>query len=386
MADNLTDTIAILERLVGFQTISGRPTHAIVGYVKDYLERLGVEVTLSYDADGERANVFATVGPQVDGGVVLSGHTDVVPVDGQDWSSDPFTLTRRGDRLFGRGAVDMKGFLACVLGAVPMFQAAGLSKPVHIAFSYDEETGGFGMPPLLDSMATKPYRPAVVIVGEPTDMNIITGHKGGLEMRTEITGFEVHSCDPTRGVSAIAAAGKLLTRIEELAARQAANPVPGSPFTPPYGTFNVGIIEGGAARNATAGWCNMDWEYRPMPGEDGTAIIAEVEAYADTLRDQMRTIHPKADIRVITEINVPPLDDALAGPAAAFVSEITGQNSRDVVSFGTDAGYFTDRGYSTVVFGPGSITRAHAPDEYIELGELRQGLDFLSAMATKLSA
>lgn len=385
MTDKLTQTAGILECLVGFETISGRPTHGIVGYVKDYLEGLGVAVTLSHDQAGERANVFATIGPEVDGGVVLSGHTDVVPVDGQDWSSDPFTLTRRGDRLFGRGAVDMKGFLACVLGSVPDFQAADLRKPVHIAFSYDEETGGFGMPPLLDSMSAKPYRPGIVIVGEPTDMNIITGHKGGLEMRTEITGFEVHSCDPTRGVSAISAAARLIAKIEELGVRQADNPVAGSPFTPPYGTFNVGIIEGGAARNATAGWCNFDWEYRPMPGEDGKAVIAEIETFAAELSSAMKAVNPRADIKVITEVSVPPLDDALAGPAAGFVSEITGRNSRGVVSFGTDAGYFTDRGFSTVVFGPGSISRAHAPDEYIELAELWQGLDFLAAVARKLA-
>ncbi len=386
VADTLTSAVEILERLVGCESVSGRPNHEIVGYISDWLRTQGVEVTISRDADGERANVFATIGPPVDGGVVLNGHTDVVPVEGQNWSSDPFQLTRKGDRFYGRGSVDMKGFLACVMASVPVFQAARLTRPVHIAFTYDEEIGGIGMPVLLEQMGTLSYRPSIVIVGEPTDMNIVTGHKGGDEMRTEITGFEVHSCDPTRGVSAISVAGKLIAKIEEIGARLAAAPYPGSPFEPPYATFNIGTIEGGAARNATAGWCNFDWEFRGMPGEDSRVIIAEIETYAaEQLLPAMKAVHENAAINIITEVAVPSLDDRNAGPAAAFVSEITGQNSRNVVSFGTDAGYFSDAGLSTVVFGPGTIKRAHGADEFIEERELVQGLDFLRAVARKLS-
>ena len=382
----LNDALDILERLVGCDSVSGKPTHEIVGYIKSFLEGHGLDVTLSYDEAGERANVFATIGPEIDGGVVLNGHTDVVPVEGQSWTTDPFTLTRKGDNLYGRGSVDMKGFPACVMSAVPTFQAANLARPVHIAFSYDEETGGFGMPVLLKSMAGKAFRPEVIIVGEPTEMNIVTGHKGGDEMRTEITGFEVHSCNPLRGVSAISAAMKLISRIEDIGARIAANPAEGSPYDPPYGTFNVGIIEGGAARNATAGWCNFDWEYRPMPGEDGSKVIAEIEAYAnDVLLPPMQAVNLAADIRIITEVSVPGLDDRNAEKAARFVAEVTGRNSRGVVSFGTDAGYFSDAGFSTVVCGPGTISRAHAPDEYITMGELAQGVEFMENIARKLS-
>ena len=386
MTETLNSAVEILENLVGFESISGRPNHGIVTYIADWLRAQGLEVIISRDADGERANVFATIGPAVDGGVLLNGHTDVVPVEGQNWASDPFVLTRKGDRLYGRGSVDMKGFLACVMASVPVFQAAGLTRPIHIAFTYDEETGGFGMPVLLDSMATLPYRPSVVIVGEPTEMNIVTGHKGGDEMRTEITGFEVHSCDPTRGVSAISVASRLIAKIEEVGARLAADPAPNSPYYPPYGTFNIGTIEGGAARNATAGWCNFDWEFRPMPGQDGSAIIAEIEEYAAReLLPAMKAINEDAGINIITEVSVPSLDDRNAARAAAFVSDITGQNSQSVVSFGTDAGYFSDAGLSTVVFGPGTIKRAHGPDEFIEMQELAQGLDFLRAVAGKLS-
>lgn len=387
MTDPLNSTIGILERLVSFESLSGRPTHGIVEFIQDYLASQGVGAVLSYDDAGERANIYATIGPEADGGVLLNGHTDVVPADGQPWSTPPFELTRRDGRLYGRGAVDMKGFLACVLGSVPRFKAASLSMPIHIAFSYDEEIGGLGMPVLLDSMAKNAARPEIVIVGEPTELKIVTGHKGGFEMRTEITGHEVHSCDPRAGVSAISAAMKLIAKIEEIGRRRAASPIPGSPFQPPYPTFNVGIIEGGAARNATAGWCNFDWEYRQMPGEDGRATIAEIEAYAaEVLLPEMRAVNPRADIRIITEAPVPGLDDRNAARAAAFVSEITGLNSQGVVSFGTDAGYFSDQGFSTVVFGPGSISRAHGPDEYIEIAELAQGLDFLQKMTERLSA
>lgn len=386
MSDALENAVEILERLVSFESISGRSTHGIVGYVQEYLSSHGIEATLSYDDARERANVFATIGPQIDGGVVLNGHIDVVPVEGQQWSSDPFTLTRKGDRLFGRGSVDMKGFLACVLASVPKFKAANLKTPIHIAFSYDEETGGYGMPVLLNSMAMNPYRPEVVIVGEPTQMQIVTGHKGGYEMRTEITGFATHSCDPTKGVNAISAAAKLIAKIEEIGEQRATNPAPNSPYTPPYPTFNVGTIEGGAARNATAGWCYFNWEYRQMPGENGATTIAEIEAYANNeLLPAMKAVNSSADIQFITEVAVPALDDRNAEQAAAFVSAVTGLNSRGVVSFGTDGGYFSDADYSTVIFGPGNIDRAHQADEYIEMDELAQGLDFLGKVAMRLS-
>ena len=386
MTDSVNQTIEILENLVSFESVSERPTHGIIGYIKDYLAGHGIEATLSFDEAGEKANIFATIGPKIDGGIVLSGHTDVVPVEGQNWETDPFKLTRKGNRLHGRGSVDMKGFLACVLGSVPLFKACDLAKPIHIAFSYDEEVGGFGMPVLLEAMAGETFRPEIVIVGEPTEMKLITGHKGGYEMRTEISGFEVHSSNPGKGVNAIFAATKLISKIEEIGARLAAEPYPNSPFEPPYCTFNVGIIEGGAACNATAGWCNFDWEFRPMPGEDGSKYVDELRAYAASeLLPAMKAVSDEADINIIVKAPVPALDDTNAALAAAFVSEITGLNSQDVVSFGTDGGYFSDAGFSTVVFGPGSITRAHQPNEYIEVSELEQGLAFLEKVAKRIS-
>lgn len=384
MSETLNEAIDVLERLVSFPTISARPNHDITGYIQDYLAGHSVESTLSYEVSGERANLFATIGPNVDGGVILNGHMDVVPVEGQTWRTDPFALTRDGDRLYGRGSVDMKGFLACVLASVPIFKAANLSRPIHIAFSFDEEIGGYGMPILLDWMADHAPRPDVVIVGEPTEMKIITGHKGGYEMRAEVTGAAVHSSNPAEGVNAIIYAMRLIAKIEDMGRTRAAAPIPGSPFRPPYSTFNVGAIEGGAARNVTAGWCNFDWEYRPLPGEDGAAVIAEAKDYAATLTAEMQEIGPETGVRIITEVAVPALDDRNAAKAVALIADITGLNSRDVVSFGTDAGYFSDAGLSVAVFGPGSIDRAHKPDEYITLGEIAEGLKFLEKLGAHL--
>jgi acetylornithine deacetylase len=386
MSKTLDNAIDILTHLVSFESVSGRPTHDVITYIQNYLADHNVASTLSYDEQQVRANLFATIGPEIDGGLVLNGHTDVVPVEGQTWRSNPFKLTRVDNKLYGRGSVDMKGFLACVLASVPVFKTTTLKKPIHIAFSYDEEIGGLGMPVLIKNMAGLEYKPDMVIVGEPTDMQLITGHKGGYEMRTEITGFATHSSNPTQGVNAISAAVSLITKIEDIAKRYAAAPYSASNFNPPYCTFNVGTIEGGTARNATAGWCHFNWEFRPMPDDDGDAIITEIKNYATTqLLPDMQALYPESDIKIITEAPVPPLSDTHADKAATFVSQITGLNSRHVVSFGTDAGYFSNEGLSTVVFGPGNISRAHKPNEFIEVEELAQGLEFLKKVADKLS-
>ena len=379
-------SLEILEKLVAFPSVSGLPTHEIIKYIKNFFEDHGLDVVLSHDEKKERSNIFTTIGPREDGGVLLNGHTDVVAVEGQNWKTDPFKLTKIDQRLFGRGSVDMKGFLACAMASIPFFQSRSLKKPIHLAFTFDEETGGFGMPVLLESLKAENIKPEIIIVGEPTEMNIVTSHKGGDEMRTEITGFEVHSCDPERGVSAISAAMKVIAKIEEIGLRLSSNPYKNSLFEPPFGTFNVGTIEGGAARNATAGWCNFDWEFRPMPGEDNKKIISEIKEYVSSVvLPPMQKVNKQANIKIITEVSVPSFDDRLSEKAANFVSEVTGKNSRGVVSFGTDAGYFSDGGYSTVVCGPGTISRAHAPDEYITVEEMKQGMKFMKDIATKLA-
>ena len=386
MHSRQSQTISILERLVRFPSLPGQPTKEIIGYIQSELNQQGIDCTLSFDHTGERANLFATIGPQIKGGVLLNGHTDVVPVAGQSWSTDPFTLTRTDNKLYGRGSVDMKGFLACMIASVPVWKESTLSKPVHLAFTFDEEIGGFGMPVLLDSMKQMNVQPDAVIVGEPTECQLITGHKGGFEMRTEITGHEVHSCNPVKGVNAISIAAALINKIDEIGRRFSASPVTDSPFDPPYSTFNIGTIEGGMARNATAGRCQFNWELRQMPGVDGEKIIDEIRSYAqDELLPPMRAVDKNTDIKIITEAPVPPMDDRNADKAAELICQLTGTNSRGVVSFGSDAGYFSDAGFSTVLYGPGSINRAHKPDEYITAEEIDQGLEFMDKLAAYLT-
>jgi acetylornithine deacetylase len=380
------EAVQVLERLVAFESISARPNLDLVGYVREYLAARGVTAHLSYDDARARANLHATIGPAVDGGVVLNGHTDVVPVEGQVWTSDPFTLTERDGRLHGRGAVDMKGFLACMLASVPAWQARPLKRPIHVSMCYDEEIGGFGAPVLVEDMGRTAPRPSVAIVGEPTGMRIVSGHKGGFEMRTMITGFEAHASDPRKGANAIVSAARFIAMLDDLGRELAAAPRVGSPFDPAWTTISVGTIHGGAARNIIAGSCVFDWELRPVPGDDGTALIARIDDYARTvLLPEMRAASPAADIRTVTEACVPPLNHEDAREAVALLCELTGQNSADVVSFGTDAGHFCNAGISTVVFGPGSIDQAHKPDEYIERSQIDACMSFLDRLGDRLA-
>jgi acetylornithine deacetylase len=387
MEDRVNSAVAILDRLVAFESLPGQSNLDLVAFVRDYLADNEVESFLSLDESGSRANLHAWVGPSVDGGVVLNGHTDVVPVDGQAWTSDPFQLTRRDGRLYGRGTVDMKGFLACMLAAVPTFQAHPLTRPVHLTCCYDEEIGGLGAPHLVTQITTQGGpRPAIAIVGEPTEFRIVSGHKGGFEMRTEIVGLSGHASDPRKGVSAIFFAGRFVARLEEMAAQLAIEARENSEFDPPYSTINVGTFRGGTARNVIAGHCIIDWELRPIPGEDGRAILAEIDRFArDELLPEMRALAPQASIFTTEEAVVPALDPADGTEAVALISEITGINSTECASFATDAGHFCHGGISTAVYGPGSIKRAHRPDEFIEERELAACLAFLDNLAYRLS-
>ncbi len=386
MRDMTQDVIAILERLVSFETISARSNLDIVNYIQDYLKAQNIDAHLSYDDTGERANIHAVIGPSVDGGVVLNGHTDVVPVEGQVWTTDPFVLRQDNERLYGRGAVDMKGFLACMLASVPVWQQKDLKRPIHISMCYDEEIGGFGAPVLVEDMGKTVPHPGVAIVGEPTGMGIITGHKGAFEMLTKFTGFETHSCDPRKGVNAIFYAAGFISHLHDIARKLEKNPDGQSPFDPAYATFNVGTISGGTAGNITAGHCEFIWEFRPMPGSDGEQIIRDIDDFARSkLLPEMRHRSPHADVETQMLANVPGLDHKNAGPAVDLVSDITGLNSTDVVSFGTDAGHFNNANISTIVFGPGSIDQAHKPDEYIEISEVAKCMGFLDKLGDHLA-
>ncbi len=379
-------SMAHLEALVGFETVSGRSNLDFIDYIRTQLDRQGVESFISYDETGQRANLHAVIGPLVDGGVVLNGHSDVVPVDGQRWSSPPFELTRRGDRLFGRGSVDMKGYLACMLAGVPLWQQKKLKKPVHISICYDEEIGGFGAPVLVADMARTAPHPAIAIVGEPTGMKMVTAHKGGLELRTVITGLDCHSSDPRVGVNAIFYAVRVIARLEEIGQRLAGDPEKDSVFEPPYTTVNVGAIEGGAATNIVAGNCWFKWEVRPMPDFDGRQVVAELAEFVHKeLLPQMRKVSPDANIETIVEADIPGLGPQQGEPAVELIAAVTGLNSTSAVSFGTDGGHFAHGGISTIVMGPGSIDRAHKADEYIEVSELEDCMKFFDKLGDELA-
>lgn len=376
----------MLEKLISFNTVSSRSNLDLIAFVEAYLAGLGVATTRVPDASGRKAALHALIGPAVDGGIVLSAHTDVVPVDGQDWTRDPFTAWEDGGRLYGRGSADMKGFAASVLAKVPDFLAADLQRPIHIALSYDEETGCHGAPPMIRDMLARGPRPDCVIVGEPTGMKVVTGHKGIAVLRTTIEGHPVHSSQLDRGVSAISAAAKLITWLDGRTAENRAAADPDCPFDPPYTTLHCGTIEGGQAHNITAQHCAFLTDIRLLPGDSADAWIS---AYRDHIRSHvlppMTAVAPGCRIEVEEMANVPGLRQEDDGPAERLARQLTGDNGRNVVVYATEGGIFQENGLSTIVCGPGSIDQAHQPDEFIDLVELDRCAAFLDRLAEKLA-
>jgi acetylornithine deacetylase len=370
----------ILEALVRFDTVSARSNMALIHWVCDYLLRHGVESAIVPNAEGTKANLYATLGPRRAGGVVLSGHTDVVPVEGQAWSSDPFALTRRDGRLYGRGTADMKGFIACALAAVPAYLAAGLKTPIHLAFSYDEEVGCLGVPHLLARLARDLPKPSVAIIGEPTMMQVVTGHKGLAAWRTVFTGVEAHSSRIEETVSAIFAAAGFIAFLRDLAEefrRKEADRA----FEPPFTTINVGKIQGGQAMNIVAGKCTLDWEFRPLPSTDAKAVIARVRRFVDEeLRPALKEKHKAADVELVLLAHGPGLSPERDSIAEALARRLTGANRSGTVAYGTEAGHFQRTGISAVVCGPGDIEQAHKPDEFVAEDQLAQCAAFLAKL------
>jgi acetylornithine deacetylase len=376
-ADILTSAVSILEQIIAFDTTSRESNLQLIAHIQSYLENLGIESRLTYNADQSKANLWATIGPDIAGGVVLSGHIDVVPVDGQDWSQNPFAMWQADGKLFGRGVVDMKGFVAVALALVPAMLRKPLTIPLHFAFSYDEEVGCVGVRGLIDDVSKNLPMPAAVIVGEPTSMQIIGGHKGSRSFHTTVRGVPAHSSDPRLGANSIMAAARLVTYLEELQQEFVDNAPKDSPFDPPYTTIDLGKIEGGTANNIIPEFTKVDWGMRILPGDDGPAIEQRVRDFIE------REIDPglkrvSADAGVDTDLYnvVPPLVPNESSPAEQLIRHLTGLNQSGVVSFGTEAGLFQEVGMPTVVFGPGSITQAHQPDEFIELSQIRECIDF----------
>ena len=377
----------ILDRLVSFPTVSRDSNLPLIDWVEDYLESHGVTAHRVWNEDRTKASLYAHIGPKVAGGVVLSGHSDVVPVDGQVWSSDPWTVTERDGRLYGRGTCDMKGFVALALAAVPLALAADLKRPLQLALSYDEELGCTGAPPMIAEMARSLPRAAAVIVGEPSRFSVVTGHKGGTGFKVHVKGYEVHSSLIHTGVSAIMAAAPLIDFANRVNAANAARPPAAlaQMFDPPWTTLHVGMIQGGTAHNITAADCRFSCEIRVVPGEDIEDWVAAFEGQVAQAVAAMQTIRPETGITVARFFSVPPLRPETDGPAEALARRLTGDNGLHVVSYGTEAGQFQAEGYSAVVCGPGDIAQAHQPDEFLEMSEFDAGWSFMQRLVASLS-
>jgi acetylornithine deacetylase len=372
----------MIERLVGFPTVSSDSNLNLIEFVRDYLAGHGIESRLTYDDDKRKANLFATIGPDRAGGVVLSGHTDVVPVAGQPWESDPFALSRRGDKLYGRGTSDMKSFIAIALATVPTFLKAGLRRPIHLALSYDEELGCFGVPRMLRDIAANLPLPAMAIIGEPTSMQLANRHKGDLVFRTVFTGRDGHSSAPHRGLNAILSAAEFLTFLSRLSEELREQGPHDDSFDPPYTTFNVGQIDGGTAFNIVARRCEIIWEFRPLPGVAPETVIARVRGFVEgELLVRMRRVAEEAAIETTTLCDLPPLMPEADSPAEALIRALTGVNEAIGVAFGTEAGHFQQTGIPAVVFGPGSIQQAHKPNEFIEIAQVEACIGFMQKLS-----
>ncbi|MCB1352304.1 MAG: acetylornithine deacetylase [Rhodobacteraceae bacterium] len=374
----------MLARLVAFPTVSTASNLDLVGFVEGWLAEHGIAPVRVPDSAGGKASVFARIGPDVPGGVVLSAHTDVVPVIGQAWSSDPWTLTERDGRLYGRGTCDMKGFAAAALALVPEMTAAPLRRPILIALSHDEEIGCLKAPELIEAILATGPRPEAVIVGEPSEMRVVTGHKGSWEFAGHARGHEVHSSLVHTGVSAVTAAARMIAWTADTMAENARAAAP-SAFVPPYTTLHVGVVKGGTAKNITARDCSFIGEVRVMPDESIAEWRARLEAEAARIEAEMQAIRPETSLILESTIAIPPLVPEPDGAAERLARALTGDNGTHVVSYQTEAGQFQERGLSTVVCGPGSITEAHQPDEYLSLDQLSAAETFIRRLIRHLS-
>ena len=382
------DVTEILRDLVSFDTTSHLSNRALITYVTGLLDAHGARWQLFPSEDGSKANLYATMGADGPGGIVLSGHTDVVPVEGQPWTSDPFTLVARDGRLYGRGTSDMKGFIACALAQLPVLAATGLGRPVHFALSYDEEVGCLGVRPMIAHMARHLPAPALVIVGEPTDMAVVDAHKAIRSYRVEVTGLEAHSSQTDKGVNAILYAAELIGFLGHLAEELRVRGDPGGRFWPPYTTLSVGRIQGGTATNIVPRRCWFTFEHRTLPGEDEDEIRRRLAAFAaQTLLPRMRAVHPGAAIAIELLAQAPALTAGKSpSPLQAAVMMLAGTNTLQTVSYATEAGLFQTAGMPTLVCGPGSIQQAHKPDEWVERSQIDACMAFLARLIDHIAA
>ncbi|TBV03032.1 acetylornithine deacetylase [Pseudomonas dryadis] len=367
------ETRRLLADLIAFDTTSRESNLALIDYVRDYLAGLGVASETLFNAGRSKANLHARLGPTGPGGVMLSGHSDVVPVDGQPWTLPAFRLSERDGRLYGRGTADMKGFIACVLASLPRFLERPLRLPLHIAISYDEEVGCLGVRSLIEQLRASPERPAICLIGEPTHMRPVLGHKGKLAMRCEVHGAACHSAYALLGVNAIEYAAKLIGRLGELGTQLAAPERHDPRFEPPYSTVQTGLIQGGRALNIVPAECCFDFEMRALPADDPQQVAAALRDYAEReLLPRMRAVSADSDIRFSELSSYPGLLTDPASEAARLLALLCGREDFTTVAFGTEGGLFDEAGIATVICGPGSMEQGHKPDEYVSLEQLAQ--------------
>ena len=373
---------------MAYPTVSRDSNLDLVDWVEGYLASHGIMVHRHWNDERTKAAIFAQVGPMVAGGVVLSGHSDVVPVDGQAWSRDPWTVVEQDGRLYGRGTCDMKGFDALAIWAMVEAQRQGVRRPLQLALSYDEELGCWGAPPMIAAMGLSLPKATCVIVGEPSMMRVVNGHKGGASFGVHVCGHEVHSSIMHTGVNAIMTGARLIDWANRMNTENAAA-VPSAlaaQFAPPWTTVHVGIISGGTAENITAKDCWFGLGFRVVPGEDPEAWVSRFLAEVAALDAEIKAVHSDAGIDILREFDVPPLRPETGGSAEALVRRLTGDNGTSVVSYGTEAGQFHDSGYSAVVCGPGDIAQAHQPDEYLEVAQFNAGHAFMRRLIKDLQA
>ena len=374
----LDKTISVLTDLIGYPSISSESNVDIINYLSDKIKSLGGKIDIIKTADNKQANIFATIGPEIDGGIVLSGHTDVVPAKELNWNSDPFKLTRKDDLLYGRGSCDMKGFIASTIVAAEILKNKNLNYPVHFSFTYDEEIGCFGARHLIKELKKYKYKPSIVIIGEPTNMEIIEAHKGDCEYTTCFHGIEGHASNPEKGLSAIQYGSLFTNKLFEIGNELKRRAPSDSPFNPPWTTVQVGKIEGGVAHNVIAGQCSIDWEMRPINEEDKNFVKNNLLKYCQNkLLPEMQSKFTEAKIETETIGEIPGLIPQKDNQARVIMQDLLQSNSTGVISFGTEAGIFQEMNMDVVVCGPGSIDQAHKANEFVSISELDKCLQNL---------
>jgi acetylornithine deacetylase len=377
-----SSSIEFLDKLISFDTTSSKSNMGLINYVEEYLLSFGIKSQIIRDMHEDKANLHAIIGPKDISGIMLSGHTDVVPVAGQSWSTDPFQMEEKEGKLYGRGSCDMKGFIACVLAKVPEFVNSNLKEPIHLAFSYDEETGCTGVHSLVDVVKDLVVKPRACIVGEPTSMKVVNSHKGIRHLLTKVYGHENHSSTDS-GVNAISYAAKIVGFIDKMQEEMRSRPALVEGFDPPYATVHAGRIQGGVAANVTPNYCEIEWDYRPIPGTDEDEVFNRYEAFInEVILPKMRKQSEEyGDVKTDYLAKVPCLFPETGSEAEALVKHLAEQNSTHVVSYGTEAGIFHQKGgVPAVVCGPGSILQAHKADEYVDISELKACDKFLNRL------